>query len=347
MRIGIIGCGGITAFAHLPGIQNSDGEQIEIAYLCDLNARRVEHLRTRYRLGGARQAEWSEIVEDPTVGAVIVASWPSDHTASGLAAIAAGKHVLLQKPVSLSSTGAGELVRAAESSTRNILALPLVDDLTGIPDLKSIVDEDVLGPISFARVRVTVPGPRDYHRDIRNFFGEDAGLTDSVLRPEYADGAGCAGDLGPYALAVINHLFGECRVKAVFKSSPRFETTCQIVLEARNPSAGSNAPFDCLVELGWHQFPSDELCVIAGDRGTAVLSPAGALSVRPDSSRNSGADLVRGHSILPPSPIAAQRVWLTAITEGREAAFHHTIRAASWTAGILEKVRLADAGKNS
>ncbi|MGI5400565.1 Gfo/Idh/MocA family protein [Streptomyces sp. CA-135486] len=346
VRIGIIGCGGISAFAHLPGIQASDpsGAPAEVVSLCDLDENRSNLLRERYRLTSARIASSREILADPTVDAIIVASWPSAHTESALAAIRAGKHVLLQKPVALSAAEAEELVKATEESRRNILALPLIGHLPGVGQLKKIITKRALGRLAFFRIRVSVPGPEDYHQDIRNFFGEDDGKTDSVLRPEYAGGSGCAGDLGPYALAVIHDLFGSCRLKAVHKSSAAFEKSCLLLLEARDPHGDqADPPFLCSVELGWNQFPSEELCVVAGRRGTATLSPAGAVTVRPDSSLNSDTQLQPGYSILPPSPIAAQQLWLNAILKDRKAAFHDSMSVAAWTARVLEEVRISGA----
>jgi predicted dehydrogenase len=74
VRIGVIGCGGITAFAHIPAIIGE--KRGLIAALCDTSLARIKVLRDRFQLQETLDTDnYNELIERSEVDAVIVASW--------------------------------------------------------------------------------------------------------------------------------------------------------------------------------------------------------------------------------------------------------------------------------
>lgn len=113
IEVGIIGtgwCGGIRAEAcarnALVGglhIAEVDGQRLAAVAASTAPVRAT--------------TDWRELVDDPRIDAVMVSATPEDlHYPMARAALAAGKHVLLEKPISLTLDEADDLIALAEAS---------------------------------------------------------------------------------------------------------------------------------------------------------------------------------------------------------------------------------------
>lgn len=110
IRVGIIGCGMIARF-HVAGLLKAEAT---IAWVCDLNpASTAEYAK---QTGARVTADWREVVADPTVQAVVVATISRLHKEICLAAIAAGKAVICEKTLAENAEDAWEIVSAAETA---------------------------------------------------------------------------------------------------------------------------------------------------------------------------------------------------------------------------------------
>jgi predicted dehydrogenase len=111
--VGIIGAGGIALANHLPGLKLSP--QARVAAVCDSDPRVLEQARQAAEVD-AGFADYRELMKHPGIDAVIVAT-PNDlHPEIVLAACAAGKHVLCEKPLALNVADATKMLHAAEAS---------------------------------------------------------------------------------------------------------------------------------------------------------------------------------------------------------------------------------------
>jgi predicted dehydrogenase len=109
--VALIGCGGITLQNHLPGLALCP--ETNVVALCDSNPETLERARqqTGVRVTSTR---YEEIVSRDDVHAVVVATPNAAHAPIALAAIAAGKHVLCEKPMAMSRVEAQRMAEAAE-----------------------------------------------------------------------------------------------------------------------------------------------------------------------------------------------------------------------------------------
>ncbi|MBI2113657.1 MAG: Gfo/Idh/MocA family oxidoreductase [candidate division NC10 bacterium] len=111
LALGLIGCGRI-AQAHLAAAAHLSG-QVRLAGVADPVPGRADDAARRYSIPLATE-DYRRLLEDPAVEAVIV-TVPNDlHAAVVGDAAAAGKHVLVEKPMALDAVSAREMVAAAE-----------------------------------------------------------------------------------------------------------------------------------------------------------------------------------------------------------------------------------------
>jgi len=109
--VAIVGCGGITLQNHLPGLALCP--ETKVTALCDNDPATLE--RARQQTGvTATSTKYEEIIARDDVQAVVIATPNSTHAPIALAAIAAGKHVLCEKPLAMSYADARAMAEAAD-----------------------------------------------------------------------------------------------------------------------------------------------------------------------------------------------------------------------------------------
>lgn len=109
--VGVIGCGEIAQLMHLPFIHELP--ELRIAALCDISPGTVEALGAHYAVA-SRTTDYRALLADPAVDAVVVCTY--DHAEIVAAALAAGKHVLVEKPLAFTPEEARPLVAQAAAS---------------------------------------------------------------------------------------------------------------------------------------------------------------------------------------------------------------------------------------
>ncbi len=148
VRIGVVGLGywGPNLVRNIV-----DSQRAELAWLCDLDVRALaaaakRHPHTR------RTTNVAEMLSDPELDAVIVATPISTHYDVALAALDAGKHVWVEKPLAASSAQAASLIEVAES--KKLVLLPGHTFLYSPPVLKikDLIDSGELGDIYYIAV---------------------------------------------------------------------------------------------------------------------------------------------------------------------------------------------------
>lgn len=109
--VAIVGTGGITLQNHLPGLALCP--DVAVTALCDADAGTLERAAKSVP-GVATSTDYKTIVTRDDVQAVIIATPNFVHGPIAHAAIAAGKHVLCEKPIAMNFAEARDMYRAAE-----------------------------------------------------------------------------------------------------------------------------------------------------------------------------------------------------------------------------------------
>jgi predicted dehydrogenase len=193
IRVGVIGTG-FGAQVHLPALAAVSG--IEITALCGRDAAKVETLADAYDIRHVF-ADYRDLIACPDVEAVTIATPPALHHPTALAAIAAGKHVLCEKPMARNANEAREMARMAEA--RGVTAM-LGHEFRFAPArarMKELIDNGYLGAVSL--VQLTFLRPLIADRRGRSWTW----LMDADL------GGGMLGALGSHFVDSLRWWFGE------------------------------------------------------------------------------------------------------------------------------------------
>lgn len=120
LRIGLIGCGGITQ-AHVEGWRKA-ADRAEIAAMADVSE--VNARRRMAQLGRevAYHADYRELLADRAIDAVDIALPHHLHRDAIVAAAQAGKHVLAEKPLCLNEEEAADIARAVAAAGVTLMA---------------------------------------------------------------------------------------------------------------------------------------------------------------------------------------------------------------------------------
>lgn len=145
---------------------------------------RAEEFAARFEIPRAHEG-YDAVLEDPRVDVVYVASPHSEHRDHALAAIAAGKHVLVEKAFTRNASEAREVVAAARSAGVFVMEAMWSRYLPHTDVLRQLFDDGALGQV----------------RHVRADFGSraDVGPGHRLLDPALAGGVLL--DLGVYPLA--------------------------------------------------------------------------------------------------------------------------------------------------
>jgi len=119
LGVAVLGAGAFASAVHLPHLKQLDGIRLE-AVVSATGA----HARQAAERFGARYCEtdYRKVLEDPAVHAVLIATRHHLHSEMALAAVAAGKHVFVEKPMTL-TVAEGEALCAAVAASSVLLTV--------------------------------------------------------------------------------------------------------------------------------------------------------------------------------------------------------------------------------
>ncbi|MBZ0303424.1 MAG: Gfo/Idh/MocA family oxidoreductase [Anaerolineae bacterium] len=150
LEIGIIGCG-------LMGQQHAEGyraapDLAAVRVCCDDRADSARDLAQRLGSDVTATTDWQAVLDDPAIAAVSICVPHHLHAPVVQAALDAGKHVLLEKPMALNLAEARTLVAAAERAGKVFMVAQNQRFLPEHTHIKTLLDDGVIGSIFAARV---------------------------------------------------------------------------------------------------------------------------------------------------------------------------------------------------
>lgn len=229
VKIGVVGCGVVAAAYYLPYLMRD--ERAELVALCDIYPERTRHCQ---RLFGARETyeDYFDMLEKADIDAVFILTAPGTHVSFTLAALDAGKHILLQKPMATDMEGARQIADAVRKSGLKALIEPSSNSPLDpdVRELRQLVRAGVLGDVMWFSAGTT--GPTRYDKSLdHNPYGQGAFFS--------KNSGGFLFDMA-YGPAQIVAVLGACKsVKANIRTS---SPTASIVPEAAFDRFLANAP---------------------------------------------------------------------------------------------------------
>jgi UDP-N-acetyl-2-amino-2-deoxyglucuronate dehydrogenase len=157
-RVGVVGCGRISK-NHFEALAKVDG--LTLTAVCDIDPARAE--RAGAEQGVPSFQSFDEMLTSGEIDIVAICTPSGLHSAQGSAAARAGKHVVTEKPMSLSLAQADELVRAADDAGVHLFVVKQNRLNPPIQLLKRAVDKGRFGRIFLANVTVRWQRPQEYY----------------------------------------------------------------------------------------------------------------------------------------------------------------------------------------
>ncbi|MCA9021515.1 MAG: Gfo/Idh/MocA family oxidoreductase [Planctomycetaceae bacterium] len=142
VRIGIIGAGAVSDYHHVPGIEIDP--RARLAAVCDPNEALLQQRQSEWPEHKS-YADYADLAADPDIDAVIIATPNYTHLPIALKCIAAGKHVMCEKPLGLNYTESAEMYRAARDANLRHMTAFTYRFAPSMRYVKHLVESGALG----------------------------------------------------------------------------------------------------------------------------------------------------------------------------------------------------------
>src|SRR5690349_20740399 len=180
VKTGVVGCGywGPNLVRNLRQAQDC-----HLKVLCDASETRINHMRRLYpEVATTRRFE--DLLEDPELEALVIATPVRFHHDMAKAALSMGKHVFIEKPIARTEAEAQDLVSLADSQGLVLMVGHTFLFSPAVRRMKEIIDAGDIGQVQYISARRLNLG----------LFQKDINV---------------AWDLAPHDISIILHLLGE------------------------------------------------------------------------------------------------------------------------------------------
>lgn len=145
VTIGVIGCGHwgpnlIRNFHHINGVN--------VMFACDLDESRLQHIQKLYPEVGLSR-DYREVINSRDLDAVCIATPAATHYQIAKDALTKGKHVFMEKPITLDSKDAAELIGIAKNQGKILMVGHTYEYNPSVLKLNDLVRSEELGNILY------------------------------------------------------------------------------------------------------------------------------------------------------------------------------------------------------
>jgi len=190
-RIGIIGCGNISGIYFKAG---KTFDILDVVACADLDLERARAKAEEH--GVPRACTPEELLADPDIEIVVNLTIPNAHHAVCKAALEAGKHVHVEKPLSITREEGRELLEVAKAKNLRVGCAPDTFLGGGHQTVRKLIDDGWIGEPVAATAFMTGRGHESWH-PAPEFY--------------YKAGGGPMFDMGPYYLTALVNMIGPMR----------------------------------------------------------------------------------------------------------------------------------------
>lgn len=195
LRIGVIGCGSIAKYRHLP--EYAANKAVEIVAVCDIVEERVNEIAKVYQ--AKAYTDYKELLKSEQLDAISVCLPNYLHAPVSIDALNNGLHVLCEKPMATSQEEADAMIEAAKKNGKKLMIGHNQRFVRSHQLAKQLIESGAIGKIYSFRTAFGHPGPEGWSVDGREswFFEKEKAYI------------GAMGDLGVHKTDLIRYLLGE------------------------------------------------------------------------------------------------------------------------------------------
>ncbi len=237
MKIGVIGAG-YFGKNHVREYFNAKHD----VTVCDLKQENLDAVKEKHKVNTT--TDLNELLNDTEIKAVSICTQNSTHFEIAKKCLEKGKHVLLEKPMTLDSKQAFELVELAEKNKLVLSVGHIFRYNNGLIKLKELIDTGELGEIFLAR------------------------LVWTNLNEPFTDNRDIYFDLGPHALDIIYFILGKL---------PN-EVSCRGIPSRTNASQDETAFINCKagntlinIDVSWVTPEKKRTVFVVGSEKSALI----------------------------------------------------------------------------
>jgi len=192
---GIIGCGDVTEVKSGPAF-NKVNDSALVAVM-RRNAEKAADYARRHNV-----PKWfndaQQLIDDPEVNAIYIATPPQSHEAYTLSACKAGKPVYVEKPMSTDSAAASRMLQASISTGVKLCVAHYRKAQPRFKKIKSMLDEGEIGEVRMVNLQLVQPPQSALIAKTDEFWRIDPAIS----------GGGLFHDLSPHQLDLLQYFFG-------------------------------------------------------------------------------------------------------------------------------------------
>ncbi|MCH8235489.1 MAG: Gfo/Idh/MocA family oxidoreductase [Chloroflexi bacterium] len=156
LKIGIVGAGAAARWYYLPATRHWD-DRLQLTAVCDVDEARAKQFTDEY--GGAPYGDYETMLRWADIDAVAVLTPHTLHMEQVITALQAGKHVLVEKPMTERFEDAQRVVELAEEKALHVSCAPPNMLHPGQRRLMEIVSKGVIGKINLIKISQSSMGP--------------------------------------------------------------------------------------------------------------------------------------------------------------------------------------------
>lgn len=195
LRVGVIGCGQIAKIVHVPDLANC--RQAEVVALCDLIPRKAKKLAERWAPDAEVYTDYKKLLKKADLDAITVALPNYLHAPVTLAALKAGCHVFVEKPMAVSSAEAQRMVDTAKKCKKLLMVDQSQRLFPAHIKAKEVLDSGIMGKILVVNGTFGHSGPENWSPTGKWFFRKKEARF------------GAMADLGVHKADLIRYLAGK------------------------------------------------------------------------------------------------------------------------------------------
>jgi predicted dehydrogenase len=199
---GIIGCGNVTEVKSGPAFSKVPGSSL--VAVMRRNTDLARDYAARHNVPRFYNAA-DDLINDPEVNAVYVATPPGSHAEYAIKVLKAGKPVYVEKPMALNYNECREILNASEKYGMPVFVAYYRRTLPGFLKVKEFIDNGLIGKVRYVQLNLIFPASED----------EKAGKLSWRVDPALS-GGGHLFDLASHQLDWLDFVFGPVKsVKSV------------------------------------------------------------------------------------------------------------------------------------